>query len=463
MHIRNISDQNLDDELRRHLLAYGQRFDMQTGFLNYKSFLEALHARLQARTPGRETALLWIDVLNMRKEFALWGSRGSEVLIEHITETLRSAASEDMLIGRFSGRSFLVALDACKESKADRQRIQGIIKSLLSIRTLASHAYIEAVAGVAFSPSDTETAEDLVRFASMAATRASSVKNSSVLAFHAGMNDNIVRNHRLEVEMHKALDENQFSIVYQPKIELTTGRILGAEALIRWHHPEWGTVMPSEFIPVAERSDLAHRILDFMLRTSLSDVQRWNDVEVLIPLIAVNMSWANMRRDDFAGIVQSILTDTPIAPATLELEITESVLFDDEQLFSARMRQLRAIGVRVAIDDFGTRYTGFNMLKELPLDAMKIDRCFIHGIDRSRDMQALCTTIVAMAQQLKLRTVAEGVEKIEELEALKHIGCDAAQGFLFQQPIAASEFSAFVREWPVRMSCFGFSSGSSGS
>jgi EAL domain-containing protein (putative c-di-GMP-specific phosphodiesterase class I) len=150
------------------------------------------------------------------------------------------------------------------------------------------------------------------------------------------------------------------------------------------------------------------------------------------------------------------MAEFPIGKAELELEMTESLAFEDEELFTTRMRQLKAIGARIAIDDFGTRYTGFNVLKHLPLDTMKIDQCFIRGIDRSAGMRSLCQTIVAMARQLKLRTVAEGIEEPGEFEIMREIGCDAGQGYLFQRPVPADEFAEFLREWPQRKHGFGF-------
>jgi EAL domain-containing protein (putative c-di-GMP-specific phosphodiesterase class I) len=281
-----------------------------------------------------------------------------------------------------------------------------------------------------------------------------------VVAFHASMNSLIMRDHLLEVEMRKALEQDQFSLAYQPKVDLATGQVLGAEALIRWNHPDRGPITPAEFIPIAERSDLIHRIFEFSLRAALEQTRRWNDLGLLLPLIAVNASVVNVRRNDFARSVRNMLGELPIAPAQLELEMTESMAFDDEDLFAARVRQLKVIGVGIAIDDFGTRYTGFNVLKRVPLNAMKIDQCFIRGIDRSQDMRALCQTIVAMARQLKLHTVAEGIEERGELEVMRQIGCDAGQGYLFQVPVPAEEFSAFLREWPERMRSFGFAAGS---
>jgi EAL domain-containing protein (putative c-di-GMP-specific phosphodiesterase class I) len=151
------------------------------------------------------------------------------------------------------------------------------------------------------------------------------------------------------------------------------------------------------------------------------------------------------------------MAELPIGDTELELEMTESLAFEDEELFTARMRQLKTIGVSLAIDDFGTRYTGFNVLKHLPLDTMKIDQCFIRGIDHSPGMRSLCQTIVAMARQLKLKTVAEGIEEPGELQAMREIGCDAGQGYLFQRPVAAGQFEEFLREWPQRRHGFGFS------
>ena len=155
-----------------------------------------------------------------------------------------------------------------------------------------------------------------------------------------------------------------------------------------------------------------------------------------------------MRRNDFIRSLRTLLDENPLDGTQVEIEVTESVLFDDEELFAARVRQIKAMGLTIAIDDFGTRYTGFNVLKRLPLDSMKIDRCFIHGVHRTEEARSLCHTIVAMARQLKLRTVAEGVERREELDAVREVGCDAMQGFLIQTPVAADRMADFLRQWP---------------
>jgi diguanylate cyclase (GGDEF)-like protein len=450
---------SVDDELRQQFGAYVQRHDMQTGLLNHQSFQESLAAQLRDLPAGQEIALIWIDLMNLRREFSLWGSARTEALVRQVAAALRFAVDEDAMLGRYGGRCFLVSMRAAKFDKTHRRRIQTVVDALSPARVHGTQMKPEIAAGVAFYPSDTRSPEDLVRFASMAASRATAVKSQAVMPFHAGMNSMIIRDHQLEVEMDEGLRKRQFTAAYQPKIDLATGRVLGAEALMRWNHPEWGPVSPAEFIPLAERSDLIHRLFDFILRTALADARRWREMGLSLPIISVNTSAADLRREDFVRSVRNVLAEVSAVPVQLELEVTESMLLDDVELFARRLRQLHAIGVRVAIDDFGTRYTGFNVLQQLPLDVMKIDQCFIHGIDRSPDMRALCQTIVAMGRHLKLRTVAEGIEEPGELKVLQEIGCEAGQGYLFRRPVAASEFTSFLREWSERRHDFDFGYG----
>jgi EAL domain-containing protein (putative c-di-GMP-specific phosphodiesterase class I)/GGDEF domain-containing protein len=452
----DLPERDLDEEIRQLMLRYGQRFDIQTRLMNQQTFQAALAELLRNCPADQEIALIWIDVLNLRREFALSGSRGVEALVVHIADSLRSAVDSDALLGRFGARAFLVAMPASKLDRGDRLRIQMTVDALEPMRVLGAEIRPTIAAGVAFYPADANSDEELVRFASLAASRAGGARNASVMTFDSGMNSLLLRDHQLEVEIRKGLDENQFRVYYQPKVDLITGQVLGAEALMRWNHPEWGPVPLSEVIPVAERSNLIHRIFEFGLRTALWDARRWRDRGSALPVISVNVSPANLRRDDFARLLNDIQTENSVAPTKLELEVTESMLLEDEELFIKRLRQVNATGASIAIDDFGTRYTGFNMLRQLPLSSMKIDQCFIQGIDRSQEMQALCHTIVAMARQLKLQTVAEGIETQGELRVMREIGCEAGQGYLFQRPLPAEEFHQFLTEWPTRKRSCGF-------
>lgn len=448
--------------LRRHQPAHGEGYDAQTGLPNYLSFQDSLAALLSSGAAVREVAVLWIEILSLRQVFTLYGSKGTDALVRHVAGYLRSALDSGMLAGRYNDGCFLVALPASRSGKDSARRIQAIADSFLPMYIPGSCARLEVAAGVAYYPSDAQSAEGLVRFASLAASCAAARMSAAVVPYRASMRRHVLRNHRIELEMEKGLDLGQFHNAYQPKIDLATGQVLGAEALLRWNHPHWGAIPPCLFIPIAEHSDLIHRIMDLSLRTALRDAQDWHDQGLALPLIGVNVSAVSLRQESFAPWVRGILAELPIAPTKLELELTESVLFDDEELFATRIHQLKAMGVRIAIDDFGTRYTGFNVLKDLPLDAMKIDQCFIHGLDGSAKLQAICTTIVAMARQLNLRTVAEGVERTAELEALQRIGCDAGQGFLFQAAVPAAELTAFLRGWEAQKKAFGFGAAGEG-
>jgi EAL domain-containing protein (putative c-di-GMP-specific phosphodiesterase class I)/GGDEF domain-containing protein len=445
------SHDTMDDDLRRQMLAYTQRHDIQTGLLNYQAFQESLGWLLREGPVNQEIALVWIDVLNLRREFSLWGSAGTDALVRHVADDLRNAAEPDAVLGRFSGRCFLTALRGSSFDQSTRRRIQSLVDAISPMRFSGSEMKPEIAAGVAFYPGDADSTEDLVRFASLAAGRAAYIKSQAVVTFNAGMNNLVLHDHRMEVEMRKGLDQSQFSIFYQPMIDLATGKVAGAEALMRWKHPEWGNVAPNDFIPVAERSDLIHRIFEFSLRTALRDAQSWRAQGIVPPVITVNVSAANMRADGFIEQLRRILAEFTIAPTELEIEVTESLLFDDEDLFATRVRQLKAIGVRVGIDDFGTRYTGFNVLKQLPVDTMKIDKCFIRGVHRSHDMRVLCETIVAMARQMKLQTVAEGIEEAGELEVMHQIGCNSGQGFFFCRPVPLQEFTDVLLRWPEHL------------
>lgn len=449
-------DIGINDHTLRQILAFSQRHDVETGLLNYYSLQEELGSLLREVPAGEEVSVVWIDLLNLRREYSLWGWDAAGALSRTVAKSITSTLGKDALVGRVGGRSFVFAMRAGKSDPAARKRIQQVVDGISQVDAHGLEGAPEVVAGVAFFPFDAPSPGELIRFASVAAARAQYTNSASVVPFQLGMNSDLLRRHKLEVEIGKALAEDQFTMFYQPKIDLTNGKVLGAEALMRWNHPEWGPIAPAEFIPVAERSSLIHRLFDISLRSALERAREWNQAGIAPGIVAVNVSCANLRRDDFSRRVRTLMAELPIAPVELELEITESLLLDDEELFASRMRQLKAIGVRLAIDDFGTRYTGFNLLKRLPLDAMKIDCCFIRGVHRSQDMRVLCSAIVAVAKQMKLRTVAEGLEDREELEVMREIGCDAGQGFLFQRPLPPNEFEKFLRTWPTRSLEFGF-------
>ena len=440
-------DENLDQELRSRLQAWAEDYDIESGLLNIRTFQEATELLLQhAKAAQTQVALIWVDLLNLPREFVLGGKSCSDTMVQQVATTLCDLAGPQAIVGRFNGSSFLMAT-LVSDCVQDGVRFAQLVSDELMPKQYRNQSRTEIATGVAFYPSDTTSGEELMRYACLASQQARQLNNAQVVTFNPELLALLRRKREVEEELELALDHNQLTVAYQPKIDLITGQVQGAEALIRWNHPVWGEIPPNDFIPIAENSGLIHRIFDFVLRTALQDTQRWNSHGLVLPVISVNTSVANLRQPDFAYRVREILKEYPVAPASLEVEVTESMLFEHESLFIERLHMLRQIGIRIALDDFGTRYTGIDLLSRVPLDSMKIDKCFVRGIDRSADLRALCHTVIAMARQLKMSTIAEGIERDGELNVMQQMGCDAGQGFLFQKALPAEEFTAFLRSW----------------
>jgi len=440
--------QSLDEDFRTQLQDYGLRYDPITGLPNQTFFRAAIRKMFyDAMAQGNEIALVWIDLTNLRREYSVGGEEAAQRLLCTVGDALRPWADDGELVCRFSDRTFLLALkrDECLDA-----RLELILEAASHRHLRGSEGKPEISAGVAFFPEHATMPEELIRFACLAASAASRTRSRTAVRFHEEMNASLLYERSLEIDLRIALRDNQLSLAYQPQIDLATGNVMGVECLTRWHHPTRGHVSPAQFIAVAEQSDLIDEIFSHSLRRLLADAAAWRSAGVVLPTIAVNASAANVRHEDFVGIVERELGVRPLKSTRLEIEVTESLLMDDEALFLERLRALRSIGVKVSLDDFGTRYTSFNALKDLPLNSMKIDRCFVHGVERSSQAQSLCRTIVTMAKHLRLTTIAEGIEDAGELRALKKIGCQGAQGYLFQRPVPSPQFLRFLHEWPER-------------
>jgi predicted signal transduction protein with EAL and GGDEF domain len=442
------AQETIDEDFRSQLQDFGLQFDPVTGLPNHVSFRASIRKITdKAASTGQEIALLWVDVLNLRREYSIGGDEGAERLVCAVADALRPCVDSGELICRYSERCFLLAL---KRDERTMPRMNMILEAGSQFHMQGSEGKPEIAAGVAFFPEHATTPGELLRLASLAAVTAGRSRSRVPVLFHPDMNTALMRERDLEKDLRIALRNNQLSLVYQPQIDLVTGNILGVESLTRWHHPSRGPVSPAQFIPVAERSDLIDEIFKHSLRRLLADAAAWRARGVVIPLMAVNASAANVRHESFVEIVKNEIEANPPGFTKLDIEVTESLMMDDENLFVERLRSLRSLGVQVSLDDFGTRYTGFNALKGLPLNTMKIDKCFVHGVDRSHQAQSLCRTIVTMARHLKLGTVAEGIENVGELQIMKKIGCQAGQGYLFLRPVPSEQLLKFLRDWPER-------------
>ncbi len=418
------------------------------GLANQVSFRQSIRELFDnAYQFGQDLALLWIDVLNLRREYSIGGEEAAERLLQKVADGLRPWIDPGELICRFNEQSFVLVL---RRDERTTMRLNLIIDAGSHSHGFSAEGKPELAGGVAFSPDHSISPYELIRFASLAAIAAARTRSHSPVTFIPEMNSAILLEREMEKDLRNSLRNNQLSLVYQPQIDLVSGNILGVEGLTRWHHPVRGSVSPAQFIAVAEQSNLIDEIFTHSLRRLLADAARWRQAGVTLPVLAVNASAANVRNENFVSIVQREIGANPPIGSQLDIEVTESLMMDDEKLFVERLTTLRNIGVKVTLDDFGTRYTGFNALKGLPLNSMKIDKCFVHGIDRSSQAQSLCRTIVTMARHLNLATIAEGLETAGELRALRKIGCQGGQGYLFQRPVPSAKFLEFVESWPKR-------------
>jgi EAL domain-containing protein (putative c-di-GMP-specific phosphodiesterase class I) len=264
--------------------------------------------------------------------------------------------------------------------------------------------------------------------------------------FKTAMNVRAVERQSIEVSLRRAMERNEFALHYQPKIDLRSGRITGAEALLRWTNPDRGSVPPAQFIPVAEDCGLIIPIGDWVLHEACKQMRVWLDAGLPLLSMAVNISAIEFRGDRLLERVFSTLGDTGLDPEYLELELTESVLMKHAESTSSILKQLRAKGVRLAVDDFGTGYSSLSYLRKFPIDSLKIDQSFVRQITSSPEETSLVTAVISMGRSLKLRVIAEGVETQEELEFLQAHNCDEAQGYYFSRPVAPAQFAKLLAD-----------------
>jgi len=287
-----------------------------------------------------------------------------------------------------------------------------------------------------------EDADALLRNADIAMYMAKAAGKARYQLFNPSMHDAVVTQLELEGELQRALDRKEFFLVYQPLISLTTGRAVGVEALLRWRHPHRNVVPPTTFIPLAEKTGAIVPIGRWVLREACQQVRIWQQGNPDLGL-SVNVSGRQLRDQKLTDVVRQALADSGMAPGTLTLEITESVLMDDVESTLEVLRGLRALGIHLAIDDFGTGYSSLSYLRQFPVDSLKIDRSFVSALD-SAEGEPLVATIMRMGQTLHLEVVAEGIERLGQLDELKKLHCDLGQGFHFSKPVPAAEMAAFL-------------------
>ena len=391
-------------------------------------------------------AVLFMDLDGFKHINDSLGHSAGDKLLQCVASRLRECVRAPDTVSRQGGDEFIVLLQGVKAPEDAAVAAKRLLKSLAETYFMGEHnLHITASIGVSLFPDDGPDAETLIKNADTAMYQAKEGGRQSYRFFKPEMTVRAVDRQSIEEDLRCALERNEFTLHYQPKFNLATGSITGAEALLRWSHPTRGSVSPAQFIPIAEDSGLIVPIGAWVLREACSQARAWLAAGLPIESIAVNVSAIEFRSEDFLVNLFAIVDETDLDPKYLELEVTESVLMKNAELASSILQTLRGRGVRVAIDDFGTGYSSLSYLRKLPVDALKIDQSFVRQIAEGPDGATIVTAIISMGRSLRLKVVAEGVETAEELELLKAQQCDEAQGYRFSRPIPSKRFGALLR------------------
>jgi EAL domain-containing protein (putative c-di-GMP-specific phosphodiesterase class I) len=348
-------------------------------------------------------------------------------------------------VSRQGGDEFVVLLSELEQPEDAAQTARRMLQVVAEAHSIDQHdLHVTTSIGVSVYPDDGLDAETLIKNADTAMYQAKENGRQSYKFFKPAMNVRAVERQSIEESLRRALERQEFALHYQPKVDLRTGAITGAEALIRWNHPTRGAISPSRFIPVAEDCGLILPIGAWVLREACGQARAWVDAGLPVSTMAVNVSAMEFRDDNFLENLFAILTETNLDPRFLELELTESVLMKRAESTASILQSVRERGVQVAVDDFGTGYSSLSYLRKFPVDALKIDQSFVRQISDGEDT-SIVTAVIAMAQSLKLRVVAEGVETVGELKFLRAHQCDEAQGYYFSRPVPPQQFAILLK------------------
>jgi len=424
-------------------------YDPLTALPNRQLFKDRLQQSVaHAHRENRRGALLFIDLDHFKVVNDSEGHTVGDELLKQAARRLQSYVREADTVARLGGDEFTVVLSKIT-SPQDVSRVANKLVELLSepFRINKRDQFISASIGVTIFPDDGMTVEDLLKNADTAMYRAKASGRCRHTFFTEQMNVEAINRHQLESDLRIATEQDQFFLEYQPQVELDTQRVIGAEALIRWRHPDRGIVSPAQFIPVAEETGSIESIGRWVLHTACEQYSSWRAQRVAPERIAVNVSPVQIKQSGFVATVRAVLADTGLPPTCLELEITENLLLDNADEAIEKLKTLHAMGIRIAIDDFGTGYSSMSYLNRLSFDTLKIDRSFVMDLGNSEEAAAIVNAITAVAKSLNKGVIAEGVETQEQSDFLARMHCYCGQGKLFAMPMSARQFASFTRAW----------------
>lgn len=427
-------------------LKYQAYHDSLTQLPNRKLFLDRLEvACVHARRHGHMVGILFLDMDNFKQVNDTLGHHVGDLYLQEITNRLKKCCRDEDTIARMGGDEFTVLLPDINEDSGAIEAANRIIDSLSQRLVLKDvEFYPSASIGITMFPNDGDDIDTLVKNADMAMYYAKEHSKGSFALFSSQMNKDILKRVSMERNMRNAIDKEEFSIYYQPIIDLEKGEVSELEALIRWRQDTGEVLSPDQFISLAEHSDLIFPLGEWVLKTTCEQGKRWHDMGYTNLGVAVNLTAKQFQDPNLVNIVNSILDETGFSAEHLILEITEETLVKDIDSTILSMDALKSIGIQISLDDFGTGYSSLSYLDRFPLDNLKIDKSFIFGLPEREESVALVQTILTLGKSLGLSTIAEGVEKPDQLEFLRESHCDHIQGYFFSKPLPVEEMTNFL-------------------
>jgi diguanylate cyclase (GGDEF)-like protein/PAS domain S-box-containing protein len=432
-------------------LAYSAHHDELTGLLNRAAFMERLSSALMRRSVGEKIGVIFLDVDRFKMINDSLGHAAGDRVVKAVGQRLRVAAGEDATVARFGGDEFVVYLtDGAGGGRVDE--LANILAEVVTepMSLIDGETFVTVSVGVATADRAWVTADSLVRDADAAMYQAKDRGRNRVEHFEPATRDSVVRLHHLGNELHRAIERDDFALLFQPIVELRSGRLAGFEALVRWDHPERGIIAPVDFIELAEDTGLIVQIGQLVMDRAMNQLARWqrqlgHDADRLT--ISINLSARQLGEPELVDRVSDALGRSGLDPSSVWFEITESALVADLDRSADILEAMRRLGVRFAIDDFGTGYSSLNYLHRFPAESLKIDRSFVHGLRPGSDDETIISAVTQLGHSLNLLVTAEGVEHPAQLVRLRELGCDHVQGLLIGPPQPASDVDAALPVW----------------
>ncbi|QZY54840.1 EAL domain-containing protein [Crassaminicella profunda] len=442
--IKSREEELLKKREQIHHLAY---YDSLTGLPNRALFEEKISIALEeAKLNKGKLALLYMDLDNFKKVNDTIGHMFGDLLLKNVGRLLKKYLGGRATVTRLGGDEFVAVLPKIEGSQELIPIIENMIKSFQNPWILDdSEFYITVSIGITLYPKDGETSHILLKNADTAMYSAKNNGKNSYHFYTPDLNEKMLEKLEMENNLRHAVERDEFIVYYQPKVQIHTGRIVGAEALIRWKHPTKGMIPPSQFIPIAEETRLIVPIGEWVLRNACRQNKTWQELGYHSMVVSVNLSVIQIQQPNFVETVKKILKETGIKPSCLELEITENIIMKDFECANNILNNLRKLGIGISLDDFGKGYSSLNYLKQLEIDVLKIDKAFVDDITENNHQQAIVKAVIDMAHSMNIVVVAEGVETWEQFKFLKDLHCDKVQGYLFSKPLPVIEMEVMMR------------------